>query len=164
MWITCLLLQDYTFTCFHSFFFKRQFPFNFPCDPFFPSIILNLVYLISSVWWSRWSSDANHGTSGAACTHLHGTSQSCNGSKQSPWEWPWLISCQLSRQWVIQFSLIESYVIFPRLFICSVSGFTVGECIKAWTDILSALLSIAPWKISSYYVIVSQALPMPFFI
>lgn len=138
---------------------------------FFPPIILNMVYLISSVWWSRWSTDANHGTSWAACTHFNGTPQSSYGSKQSPWERPWLISCQLSRQWVIQFfSLFVSYCIlcsffFLYLFICIIFlNSLMGENIKERTEILSALPSTVPWKINCCFAIVSQAVPMPFLI
>lgn len=33
----------------------------------------------------------------------------------------------------------------------------VGECIKEWEEILSALPSTAPWKVSRLYTIVLQA-------
>lgn len=136
---------------------------------FFSPFILNMVYLISSVWWSRWSTDANHGTSWAACTHFNGTPQSSYGSKQSPWEWPWLISCQLSRQWVIQFFClfltISCAVFFLYLFICIIFlDSCMAENIKERTEILSALPSTVPWKINSSFAIVSQAVPMPFLI
>lgn len=111
-------------------FSEDNFPLILHMAFFFFSIILNLVYLISSVWWPRWSTDANHGTSRTACTHFSGTPQSSYGSKQSPWEWPWLISCQLSRQWVIQFFVLFFTASYTNFFsICLYvffSGFTYG--------------------------------------